>query len=151
MNVLIQSFDMAMKRTGSTRPLALFRIAMASLAYMRFGPELSLHLSQSTLQIVISLSFFLFAGLMAIGWMTRVATAGTALILTVLYLQLGWAEVQPGWSHHHHYLLLIATLLLCFAPCGRSCRWTPGSRGARRCARAARRRRRPARSRSRPC
>jgi len=120
MNAVLQAFDDALTRTGSTRPLALFRIAMASLAYMRFGPELSLHLSQSAFQILISLSFFLFAGLMAIGWMTRVATAGTALILAVLYLQLGWSEVQPGWSHHHHYLLLIATVLLCLAPCGRS-------------------------------
>lgn len=120
MNTLVQALDQAMTRTGSTRPLALFRIAMASLAYMRFGPEMSLHLTQSGLQILISLSFFLFAALMAVGWMTRVATAGTAFILTVLYLQLGWPEGHPGWGHHHHYLLLIATVLLCFAPCGRS-------------------------------
>lgn len=120
MSHLISLFDRVLNRTGSTRPLGLFRIAIASLAYMRFGPELSFHLAQSWVQVLISVSFFVFAGLMAIGWMTRIATAGTAFVLAVLYLQIGWTEPQPGWTAHHHYLLLIATFLLCFAPSGRS-------------------------------
>lgn len=120
MSGLVQAIDQELNRTGSTRALGLFRIAIASLAYMRFGPELSLHTAETPFQIVVSLGFFGFAALMAIGWMTRAATAMTALILSVLYLQIGWDAPQPGWTHHHHYMLLIAALLLSFAPCGRS-------------------------------
>lgn len=120
MKALIETLDRAMSRTGSTRPLALFRIAIACLCYMRFGPELSLHSAETPFQIVVSLAFFLFAALMAIGWMTRAATAMTALILAVLYLQIGWDGGQPGWTHHHHYMLLISAALLSLSPCGRS-------------------------------
>ena len=120
MTGLWSSLDAALARTGSTRPLALFRIAIAALCYMRFGPELSLHLAETSFQIVVSLSFFAFVGLMLIGWMARAACAASAGVLAILYLQIGWTEVQPGWTHHHHYMLLIAAVLLSFAPCGRS-------------------------------
>ncbi len=112
--------DREVSEQRSTRAISLFRIAIAGLIYMRFGAEMSLHLAQSLEAIILSLAFFMFTTLMLVGLFTRVAVAGTTIVLGYMYFILGVNSPTPGWGHHHHYMLFWSSFLLAFAPCGKS-------------------------------
>lgn len=120
MSEVMSIVDQRLREMGSTRPIALFRIAIASLAMMRFGPEMSLHLAESFPDILLRLAFFLFTTLAALGAWTRVSLTGLAAVLGHMYFVGGFIEDRAGWGHHHHYMLFASTVLLAMSPCGRS-------------------------------
>ncbi len=109
-----------LEETGSTRPIALFRIAIGCLLYVRFGEELSFHTAGSLAEIAFSAAFYAFAAMVIAGAFTRVALIGSALAVGSMYYGglFGWTA--PGWGHHHHYLLMISCVVLAVSGSGRS-------------------------------
>jgi hypothetical protein len=105
---------------GSTRPAALMRICLASVALIRLGAELSLFNANNPLGLLIGALFFLLAGMALIGLRARLAIGGLGALILFLY-GLGVTENgDPGWGHHHVYLLALACVFLSLTDCGRS-------------------------------
>lgn len=107
--------------TGSTRPAALMRMALAAIALARFGAELAPFNATTLSGAAASVIFFLFAIMSFVGYMSRLAIGGLgAALLVAIYLYGGLGLGVPGWGHHHVYLLAIACLFLSGTDCGRS-------------------------------
>ena len=106
--------------TGSTRPVARFRICLGVLLYMRFGEELSLHAADSFWDQTFSLAYYAAAAMVTVGLFTRRALGASALLLALMYYGKFWGWYSPGWGHHHHYLLMVCCAVLAFSGAGRS-------------------------------
>lgn len=105
--------------SGSTRSVALMRIALAVIAITRFGGEVGFHQAQTSFALLLSSLFFLFIGMMFVGYLSRLACFATGVSIMALYLA-GAIVPVAGWAHHHVYLLGVACLLLALTDCGRS-------------------------------
>lgn len=105
--------------TGSTRPVALMRIALAMIAITRFGGEIGFHQAQTSFSLLLSGLFFVFVAMMFVGYLSRLACFATGMSIMMLYLA-GAITPVPGWAHHHVYLLAVACLFLALTDCGRS-------------------------------
>lgn len=97
---------------GSTRSIALMRMAFACLAWTEFGHDTQSHRGHAPPWL--ALLFFASTFLMFIGFRTRIATAAAGFAMMVVTVRV------PNAMHHHTYLLAIATLLLALTPCGGS-------------------------------
>lgn len=107
--------------TGSTRPAALMRMALAAIALVRFGAELAPYNAASPSAAAAGSLFFLFAAMSFVGYMSRIAIGGLgAVLFLAIYVHGGLGLGVPGWGHHHVYLLAIACLFLAGTDCGRS-------------------------------
>ncbi|MGF1551607.1 MAG: HTTM domain-containing protein [Paracoccaceae bacterium] len=105
---------------GSTRPAALMRLGLGLIVWIRFGDTLAPFEAAHLVLGVHGAIVLLFATLVVIGLLTRVALAGLALSLAFGYFVLGGGYGVAGWYHHHVYLLVSAAFLLALTPCGRS-------------------------------
>lgn len=112
--------DWGAQAHGSTRPLALMRIALAVLTFVRFGAELSLYQGDSLSFLLLGVAFFALVTMMLVGYMAQAACAGVAIMLATMYFYMGHVLGQPGWGAHHIYILLAGVSLLALSPCGRS-------------------------------
>lgn len=108
---------------GSTRPLALMRIALAIIVFARFGNEVSLYQGESLSFVLLGVAFFALTSMMLVGYMAQVACAGVALMLVTMHFYMGHMHGFPGWSSHHIYILLVSVSLLALSPCGCSFSW----------------------------
>lgn len=108
---------------GSTRPLGLMRIAIATIIFVRFGHEVSLYQGESLWFVLLGLAFFGCTSMMLVGCKAQAACAGVALILMTLHFYMGRMHGYHGWSSHHVYLLVAITSLLALSPCGHSFSW----------------------------
>lgn len=107
--------------TGSTRPAALMRMALAAIALVRFGSELAPYNAGSPAAAAAGLLFFVFAAMSFVGYMSRLAIGGLGAVLFIaVYVYGGLGLGVPGWGHHHVYLLAMACLFLAGTDCGRS-------------------------------
>jgi uncharacterized membrane protein YphA (DoxX/SURF4 family) len=105
---------------GSTRPIALIRIAVPLLAWAEYGFELVMFRDPRWTIRLIALSMFASTLMLLVGWMTRVAAIWAALSLTLLFLVVGDYYGREYFVHHHSYMLLLSTWLLALSPCGKS-------------------------------
>jgi hypothetical protein len=108
---------------GSTRPLGLMRIAIATIVFVRFGNELSLYQGDSLSFVLLGLAFFGLTSMMLVGYMAQAACAGVAVTLMMMHFIMGRMYGHAGWSSHHIYILVVSVSLLALSPCGRSFSW----------------------------
>ena len=64
---------------GSTRPVALLRIAMASVLWSKFTPYMTLWSSLRTDRFLFSVSFYASTALMLLGLKSHLASAWSAI------------------------------------------------------------------------
>lgn len=105
---------------GSTRAAALMRMALAAVAFARFGKDLTLARAGTVEEVALSLFFFAVAAAAFVGYRSRAAIAAVGFSIFVLYARGHLGLGQPQWTHHHVYILGISCLLLSLSDCGRS-------------------------------
>ena len=108
---------------GSTRPLGLMRIAIATIVFVRFANEVSLYQGDSLSFVLLGLVFFGLTSMMLVGFKAQASCAGVALTLMTMHFYMGKIHGYPGWSSHHIYILVVSVSLLALSPCGRSFSW----------------------------
>ena len=108
---------------GSTRPLGLMRIAIATIVFVRFANEVSLYQGASLSFVLLGLAFFGLTSMMLVGCMAQAACAGVALTLMTMHFYMGHISGYPGWASHHIYILIVSVIMLALSPCGRSFSW----------------------------
>src|SRR5689334_23259356 len=108
---------------GSTRPLGLMRIAIATIVFVRFANELSLYQGESLSFLLLGVVFFVLTSMMLVGYRAQASCAGVALTLMIIQYYMGEVVGYPGWSSHHIYILIVSVSLLAMSPCGRSFSW----------------------------
>jgi len=108
---------------GSTRPLGLMRIAIATIVFVRFANEVSLYQGDSLSFVLLGVAFFGLASMMLVGFKAQASCAGVALTLMTMHFSMGKMHGYPGWSSHHIYILIVSVVLLALSPCGRSFSW----------------------------
>lgn len=105
---------------GSTRPLALLRIALAVIALAKFAFHMLPSHGQHPARLLLGLSFYLSCLLMLIGLHSRVAAGWAGATQIAMHDGLGRFLELPGFVSHHAYLLAVCTLVVALGPCGRS-------------------------------
>ena len=108
---------------GSTRPLGLMRIAIATIVFVRFANEVSLYQGDSLSFVLLGLVFFGLTSMMLVGFKAQAACTGVAITLMTMHFYMGKVHGYPGWSSHHIYILVVSVSLLALSPCGRSFSW----------------------------
>jgi hypothetical protein len=108
---------------GSTRPLGLMRIAIATIVFVRFANEVSLYQGDSLSFVLLGVAFFGLTSTMLVGFKAQASCAGVALTLMTMHFYMGKMHGYPGWSSHHIYILIVSVTLLALSPCGRSFSW----------------------------
>jgi len=116
---MIAVIDRLIGREGSTRAIALMRIALGLLAWARFADRL-LPLRHTTWDWYLGAAvFFPLSLLFVIGLGTRVTAPLFAAATWYVVAYLGHQHYEP-WTHHHVYALLFGITMLALTPCGRS-------------------------------
>jgi len=108
---------------GSTRPLGLMRIAIATIVFVRFANEVSLYQGDSLSFVLLGVAFFGLTSMMLVGFKAQASCAGVPLTLMTMHFSMGKMHGYPGWSSHHIYILIVSVVLLALSPCGRSFSW----------------------------
>jgi len=108
---------------GSTRPLGLMRIAIATIVFVRFANEVSLYQGDSLSFVLLGVVFFGLTSMMLVGFKAQAACTGVAITLMTMHFYMGKVHGYPGWSSHHIYILVVSVCLLALSPCGRSFSW----------------------------
>jgi hypothetical protein len=108
---------------GSTRPLGLMRIAIATIVFVRFANEVSLYQGDSLSFVLLGVVFFGLTSMMLVGCKAQASCAGVAVTLMTMHFYMGKIHGYPGWSSHHIYILVVSVSLLALSPCGRSFSW----------------------------
>ena len=120
---------------GSTRTVALFRIGMPLIAWVRYGSSFTLFKKLDPEYAFLGLNFWLSTLLLLFGVASRFSAAWAgATLMGGVYFWLGFEKGVEPFTHHHTYLIGMATCLLVFTPCGRSLsfdRWWALRREAR--------------------
>lgn len=120
----------AVRSEGSTRPAALLRIGLAVIVWARFGHDIGVYHEPSLARLAFAFVFAPVVTAMLIGYHSRIATALTATLVTLLFGVLTFITHNPGT--HHVYFLSMALWLCALTPCGRSLsldRWLALRRG----------------------
>jgi hypothetical protein len=118
---------------GSTRPVALLRIAFPLLVYAEYADQLLLLRDERLVVRAIGLMVLASATMMLVGWKSRLATAWTAFSLSTLFVGVGRYYDREYFTHHHSFLLLLSVWILALTPCGASYsidRWRAVKRAA---------------------
>lgn len=113
-------FDRLLTFEGSTRVVGLLRIGLVLLAWSRWANELQPFRDSSVPRIAIGIAFYVSTCWMLVGWWSRLATAGAALVVASMIYGFGQFGGVSAWSSHHQTLLVNAFLLLALTPNGRS-------------------------------
>jgi len=118
---------------GSTRSLALLRIALGLVVWAEYGREATLWEIGSLERQVWGVLLLPAAGAMVAGWRSAWSTGATAALLLVGYYGFGVAGgIKEPFVHAHTFLLMTGVVLLALSPCGRSLsvdRWLAVRRG----------------------
>lgn len=120
MNFFQKIHSILLEQSGSTRPIAAFRILLMLLLWSRFAGDLTLWNAGGTSEVLLGLAFFTLTGASLIGWQTRRAMALLAAVMALMYFHFGIHLGRQPWTHHHVYLLVICTVLCAIGPSERS-------------------------------
>ena len=120
----------AVSLEGSTRAVAIMRIALAVILWITWGEYLLLYRELSLERLAVAAVFFLSTTGMAVGLWSRVTTGVAGAVCLYIYYKLGAEHAK--FIHHHTALMTFATCILAATPCGRSLsvdRWLALRRG----------------------
>lgn len=105
---------------ASTRRLALLRIGIALLVWVRFADDFALYQGRGWVWGLTGAAIYLASTALLLGWRSRLAALATGASLAFAVVYLGVVQRHYALVHHHISLLMIVTLLLALTPCGRS-------------------------------
>lgn len=105
---------------GSTRTVALIRIALVCLAWDRWAAEFLFFRADDAVELGVFASFFASTTLLILGLGTRFAAIWTAATFLAIWGWLGILRGEESYVHHHIFLLVATSVLLALTPCGRS-------------------------------
>ena len=117
----LHSIMRSFEREASTRSSAILRIGLVALVWSCFAKEMIIYKTfQQFDWLLIGIAYFVFSGMLFIGWRTKLANIGLALILNIMVLYLGVYQNHAPFRYHHANLLAMVITWLCFLPSGRS-------------------------------
>ena len=106
---------------ASTRSSAVLRIGLVFLAWSCFADRLLIiHTFQHLDWFLLSILFFIFSGMLCIGWRTKFSNVGLALILNVMVFYLGVKDNYFTFRSYPATLIAMSLTWLCFLPSGKS-------------------------------
>ncbi len=106
---------------ASTRSSAILRIGLVILAWSLFADRLIIFRTfQSPDWFILGILFFIFSGMLCIGWRTKFANIGLALILNVMVFYLGVRDNYSPFTSFPGGLIAMSIAWLCFLPSGKS-------------------------------
>ena len=116
-SLLKRNFD----KEASTRSSALLRIGLVFLAWSCFANRLIIYRTyQSPDWFLLGLLFFIFSGMLCIGWRTKFSNVGVALVLNVMVFYLGVKDNYFTFRTYPATLIAMSLTWLCFLPSGKS-------------------------------
>ena len=116
-SLLKRNFD----KEASTRSSALLRIGLVFLAWSCFANRLIIYRTfQSPDWFLLGLMFFIFSGMLCIGWRTKFSNVGLALVLNVMVFYLGVKDNYFTFRTYPATLITMSLTWLCFLPSGKS-------------------------------
>ena len=108
-------------KEASTRSSALLRIGLVFLAWSCFANRLIIYRTfQSPEWFLLGLLFFIFSGMLLIGWRTKFSNVGVALVLNVMVFYLGVKDNYFTFRTYPATLIAMSLTWLCFLPSGKS-------------------------------
>ena len=108
-------------KEASTRSSALLRIGLVFLAWSCFANRLIIYRTfQSPEWFLLGLLFFIFSGMLFIGWRTKFSNVGVALVLNVMVFYLGVKDNYFTFRTYPATLIAMSLTWLCFLPSGKS-------------------------------
>ncbi len=107
-------------RWGSTRPVAILRMALVATAWSEWASGRLLYRGDTMDEFVVSVAFFVLSAMAFVGLWARATTAAFGALTIVLVYGYGWLGGVDDYWHHHSKLLAHALLLLALTPCGLS-------------------------------
>mgnify|MGYP001178579604 FL=1 len=106
---------------ASTRSSAILRIGLVILAWSLFADRLIIFRTfQSPDWFILGILFFIFSGMLCIGWRTKFSNIGLALILNVMVFYLGVRDNYSPFTSFPGGLIAMSMAWLCFLPSGKS-------------------------------
>ena len=106
---------------ASTRSSAILRIGLVFLAWSCFADRLIIYRTfQSPDWFVLGILFFIFSGMLCIGWRTKFSNFGLALILNFMVFYLGVRDNYSPFTTFPGALIAMSIAWLCFLPSGKS-------------------------------
>ncbi len=105
-------------RWGSTRPMALLRMALVAAAWSEWASGRLLYRGDTIDEFVVSVAFFVLSSLAFVGLWTLVSTAAFGALAMALVYGYGWYGGVEDYWHHHSKLLAHALFLVALTPCG---------------------------------
>ena len=106
---------------ASTRSSAILRIGLVILAWSLFADRLIIFRTfQSPDWFILGILFFIFSGMLCIGWRTKFSNIGLALILNVMVFYLGVRDNYSPFTSFPGGLIAMSIAWLCFLPSGKS-------------------------------
>ena len=106
---------------ASTRSSAVLRIGLVFLAWSCFADQLIIYRTfQSPDWFLLGLMFFIFSGMLCIGWRTKFSNVGLALVLNVMVFYLGVKDNYFTFRTYPATLIAMSLTWLCFLPSGKS-------------------------------
>ena len=106
---------------ASTRSSAVLRIGLVILAWSLFADRLIIFRTfQSPDWFILGILFFIFSGMLCIGWRTKFSNIVLALILNVMVFYLGVRDNYSPFTSFPGGLISMSIAWLCFLPSGKS-------------------------------
>ena len=106
---------------ASTRSSAILRIGLVFLAWSLFADSLIIYRTyQDPDWFVLGILFFIFSGMLCIGWRTRFSNFVFALILNFMVFYLGVSDNYSPFTSFPGGLIAMSIAWLCFLPSGKS-------------------------------
>ena len=106
---------------ASTRSSAILRIGLVILAWSLFADNLIIYRTfQYPDWFVLGILFFIFSGMLFIGWRTKFSNIGLALILNLMVFYLGVRDNYSPFTTFPGGLIATSIAWLCFLPSGTS-------------------------------
>jgi hypothetical protein len=129
-----RAFEWFFHAEGSSRSAALVRIGLALVAWSRLAGGMMPIQNASPERLLLGAWFYLSSLALFVGFRSQLAAFLLGAQILTLRVHYGFAEKMEAYTHHHIHALGLATLLLAFAPCGKSYsldRWLALRRGER--------------------
>ena len=106
---------------SSTRSSAILRIGLVILAWSLFADRLIIYRTfQSPDWFILGILFFIFSGMLCIGWRTKFSNVGFALVLNFMCFYLGVKDNYSPFTTFPGGLIAMSIAWLCFLPSGKS-------------------------------
>jgi len=108
-------------KKASTRSSAVLRIGLVFLAWSCFADRLIVYRTfQNPDWFFLGILFFIFSGMLCIGWRTKFSNIAFAFILNIMVFYLGVRDKYYPFTTFPGTLIALSITWLCFLPSGKS-------------------------------